>query len=90
MQRKATTNKKRPVRHLNEVPAKVHLKSGKLRIIVEIPWADLSRRLHAELETKRFRAKAQNVESSRSDTLWLQCCRAVGRSQAATQRANAR
>ena len=57
MPKKLPASRKRPVRHLNEVPAKVHLRSGKLRIIVEIPWADLSRRLHAELETTRFRRK---------------------------------
>jgi hypothetical protein len=45
------------VRHLNEVPARVHLKAGKLKIIVEIPWSDLERRLHTGLETKRFRRK---------------------------------
>lgn len=48
----------RPVRRLNEIPAKVHLKSGKLRIIVEIPCADLSRRLHAELD-EEIPAKAE-------------------------------
>ena len=57
MAKKSKAGKKRPVRHLNEVPAKVHLKAGKLKIIVEIPWADLERRLHTELETKRFRRK---------------------------------
>lgn len=60
MAKKPKVNKKRPVAHMNEVPARVHLRSGKLRIIVEIPWADLSRRLHAELETNRFRRKPRS------------------------------
>jgi len=60
MRKKHDKGKKRPVRHLNEVPAKVHLRAGKLKIIVEIPWADLSRRLHTDLETKRFRRKRRS------------------------------
>ena len=36
---KKSARKIRRVRHLNEVPAKVHLKSGKLKIIVEVPWS---------------------------------------------------
>jgi hypothetical protein len=47
----------RRVRHLNEVPAKVHLKAGKLKIIVEVPWSDLERRLRTKLPTKKFRRK---------------------------------
>ncbi len=50
--------KKRRVKHMNEVPAKVHLKAGKLKLIVEIPWADLEKRLGAKLPAaKRFRKK---------------------------------
>jgi hypothetical protein len=53
--------KQRRVKHLNEVPAKVHLKAGKLRVIVEIPWADLERRLGAELKAeKKFRKKRKS------------------------------
>ena len=53
-----TVKKVRRVKHLNEVPAKVHLKAGKLKIIVEIPWAELERRLGTELKAeKRFRKK---------------------------------
>lgn len=51
---------KRRVRHLNDVPAKVHLHAGKLRVIVQIPWADLERRLRLEIEAKakkKFRRK---------------------------------
>ena len=56
----AKKSKKPRVRHLNEVPAKVHLKAGKLKVIVEIPWADIERRTHTELETKRFRKKPKH------------------------------
>jgi len=53
--------KQRRVKHLNEVPAKVHLKAGKLRVIVEIPWADLERRLGANLKAeKKFRKKRKS------------------------------
>lgn len=51
------TKKQRRVKHLNEVPAKVHLRAGKLRVIVEIPWDDLERRLKAPLKTGQFRKK---------------------------------
>ncbi len=57
MARNAIPKKRRPVHHLNEVHARVHLRFGKLRVIVEIPWEDLSRRLHTALETNRFRRK---------------------------------
>jgi hypothetical protein len=49
--------KKRRVRHLNEVPAKVHLRAGILKVIVEIPWTDLERRLSTTLPTGKFRRK---------------------------------
>jgi hypothetical protein len=52
------TKKQRRVKHLNEVPAKVHLKAGKLEVIVKIPWADLERRLGTNLKAeKKFRKK---------------------------------
>jgi hypothetical protein len=54
------TKKQRRVKHLNEVPAKVHLQAGKLKIIVEVPWTDIERRLGAELKlkaVKKFRKK---------------------------------
>ncbi len=54
------TKKQRRVKHLNEVPAKVHLRAGRLKIIVEIPWGDLERRLKAELETRQFRKKRKS------------------------------
>lgn len=57
MPKKPAASKRRRVRHLNEVSAKVHLRSGKLKIIVEIPWADLERRLRTELPTNKFRRK---------------------------------
>jgi hypothetical protein len=53
----AGKKKKRPVRHLNETQAKVHLRAGVLKVIVEIPWADLERRLSTPLETGKFRRK---------------------------------
>jgi hypothetical protein len=43
--KKTAGKKKRPVRHLNETQAKVHLRAGVLKVIVEIPWADIQRRL---------------------------------------------
>jgi hypothetical protein len=57
MAKNLTLNKKRPVKHLNEIQAKVHLKSAKIKVIVEIPWSALERRFNAELETKKFRRK---------------------------------
>jgi len=57
MATKSPHKKIRRVRHLNEVPAKVHLKAGKLKIVVEVPWADLERRLRMKLPTKKFRRK---------------------------------
>jgi hypothetical protein len=53
--------KKRKVRYLTEVPAKVHLRPRSLKIIVEIPWADLERRLHTPVKAaaKRFRRKTR-------------------------------
>ena len=53
-----TVKTQRRVKHLNEIPAKVHLKSGRLKVVVEIPWADLERRLGATLKAeKKFRKK---------------------------------
>jgi hypothetical protein len=55
-------NAKKPkVRYLTEVPARVHLRPRSLKIIVEIPWADLERRLHTPVKAaaKRFRRKAR-------------------------------
>lgn len=54
------SKKQRRVKHLNDVPAKVHLRAGKLRVIVEIPWDDLARRLRADLETGVFRKKRKS------------------------------
>lgn len=49
--------KKRRVRHLNEVPAKVHLRAGGVEVIVKIPWAEFERRLGTTLPTGKFRRK---------------------------------
>jgi len=50
--------KQRRVKHLNNVSAKVHLKAGKLSVIVEIPWSDFERRFGADLKAeKKFRKK---------------------------------
>jgi hypothetical protein len=57
MSKKSAPNKKRPVKHLNEIQAKVHLKAAKIKIIVEIPWSALERRFNAALETNKFRRK---------------------------------
>jgi hypothetical protein len=54
------SKKQRRVKHLNDVPAKVHLRAGKLRVIVEIPWDGLARRLRADLETGMFRKKRKS------------------------------
>ena len=51
------TKKIRRVKHMNEVPAKVHLKAGKLKVTVEIPWDDLERRLKTPIQTTHFRKK---------------------------------
>jgi hypothetical protein len=51
------TKKVRRVKHLNEVPARVHLKAGKLKIVVEISWDDLQRRLGIPIEGGKFRKK---------------------------------
>jgi len=58
------TKKQRRVKHLNEVPAKVHLRAGKLRVIVEIPWDDLERRLKAPLKTNQFRKKRKSMAAA--------------------------
>ena len=52
--------KKPRKRHLNETPVKVHLRPGKLRIIVDIPWKDIERRLKTKLKTGRFRRKLKS------------------------------
>lgn len=55
--------KKPKVKYLAEVPAKVHLRPRSLKIIVEIPWADLERRLHTPVKAaaKRFRRKVRKT-----------------------------
>jgi hypothetical protein len=65
------TKKQRRVKHLNEVPAKVHLRSGKLKIIVEIPWDDLERRLKTPLKSKakRFRKKRKSNPAAAPQSL---------------------
>jgi hypothetical protein len=54
--------KQRRVRHLNEVPARVHLEAGGLEIAVKIPWADLERRLGVSLEAakKKFHKRRRS------------------------------
>ena len=63
------SKKQRRVKHLNEVPARVHLKAGKLRVSVDIPWADLERRLGAELKAeKKFRKKRRQKKATQPAT----------------------
>ena len=56
----ATKKKQRRVKHLNEVPAKVHLKAGKLTIRIDVPWSDLERRLGTDLPVSKFRKKRKS------------------------------
>jgi hypothetical protein len=60
---KQAAPKKPRVKHLTEVPAKVHLRPRTLKIIVEIPWDDLERRLRTPVKAaaKRFRRKARKT-----------------------------
>ncbi len=59
------TKKVRRVKHLNEVPAKVHLKANGLTISVTIPWDDLKRRLNVDLEParKKFRKRRKSASA---------------------------
>lgn len=57
------SKKVRRVRHLNEVPARVHLRADGLKVSVTIPWDDLERRLGVSLESarKKFRKKRKAI-----------------------------
>ena len=63
---KAPAPKKPKVKYLTEVKAKVHLRPSSVRIIVEIPWEDLGRRLHTPVKAaaKRFRRKVKKAPVS--------------------------
>jgi hypothetical protein len=50
------------VRHLNKLRAYAHLKPSDLRIIVDIPWTVLERRLGTTLKTNIFRRKRRVKE----------------------------
>jgi ribosomal protein L14E/L6E/L27E len=55
--------KKPKVRYLIDIPARVHLKTGKIKITVDIPWSKLEGRLHAPVKAaaKRFRRKRRKA-----------------------------
>ncbi len=55
------------VKHLNDIPARVHLKSGGLKVSVTIPWKDLEERLGISLSVaeKKFR---KSVKPKKAET----------------------